>query len=141
VISYRVPFTATTPRSLSPPRLPRLDGGAGLLLGQGSESEVWLDDPEVGEQLLGLLVLDRRVDDHVVARHPVDGRRHPVLVAGLQRVEDAQHLGGVAAGGSRVGEDRADRLLGVDEEDGADGEGNALGVDVGRVLVVEPVMP
>lgn len=61
-----------------------------------------------------------------------------MLVAGLEGVDDAEDLGGVAASGGGVGEDGADGLLGVDEEDGADGEGNALGVDVGGVLVVDP---
>jgi hypothetical protein len=62
-----------------------------------------------------------------------------VLVAGLEGVDDAQDFGGVAASGGRVGEDGADGLLGVDDEDGADGEGNALLVDVGGILVVDPV--
>ena len=91
-----------------------------------------------GEQLLGLVVLDAGVDDDVVAGDPVDGRRDAVLVARLQRVDHAEHLGRVAARRGWVREDQADRLLGVDDEDGADGEGDALGVDVGGVLVVEP---
>ena len=78
------------------------------------------------------------MDDDVVTGDPVDGGGDLVLVAGLQRVDDTEDLGGVAAGGGRVGEDGADGLLGVDDEDGADGEGDALGVDVGGVLVVEP---
>jgi hypothetical protein len=49
-----------------------------------------------------------------------------VLVAGLERVDDAQHLGRVAASGGGVRENGADSLLGVDDENGADGEGNAL---------------
>lgn len=79
------------------------------------------------------------MDNHIVTRHPVDGGGNLVLVARLQRVDDAQDLGRVATGGSRVGQDGADGLLGVDDEDGADGEGDALFVDVGGVLVVEPV--
>lgn len=54
----------------------------------------------------------------------VDGRGDAVLVARLQTVEDAQDLGRVAAGRGRVAQDKTDRLLGVDDEDGADGEGN-----------------
>lgn len=61
-----------------------------------------------------------------------------MLVARLQRVDDAEHLGRVAARRGGVGQDEADGLLRVDDEDRADGEGNALGVDVGRVLVVQP---
>lgn len=110
-----------------------------LSLGQRSEAEVWLDNAEVGEQLLSLLVGDRGSDNDVVTDDPVDGGGDTVLVTGLEGVDDAEDLGGVAAGGGGVGEDGADLLLGVDEEDGADGEGNALGVDVGGVLVVDPV--
>ena len=111
----------------------------GLLLGQRGEAQVGLDGAELGEQLLGLLVLDGGVDDDVVAGDPVDGRGDLVLVAGDERVDDAQDLGRVAAGRRRVAEDGADRLLGVDDEDGADREGDALLVDVGGVLVVDPV--
>lgn len=53
-----------------------------------------------------------------------------MLVSSLQTVQDAQDLCGVAAGGGRVTEDEADGLLGVDDEDGADGESDALLVDV-----------
>lgn len=63
-----------------------------------------------------------------------------MLVAGLQGVDDAEHLGRVAAGGGRVGEDGADLLVRVDDEDAADGKGNTLFVDVGGILVVDPVM-
>lgn len=114
---------------------------ARLLLGERREAQIRLDNLEVGEELLGQLVVDRRVHDDVVARHPVDGRRDAVLVARLERVDHAQHLGRVAARGRRVRQDEPDRLLGVDDEDGADREGDTLGVDVGRVLVVEPSMP
>lgn len=38
----------------------------------------------VGEQLLGFLVVNGRVHDHVVSLVPVHGRRHLVLVAKLQ---------------------------------------------------------
>jgi hypothetical protein len=78
------------------------------------------------------------VDDDVVAGDPVDRGGDAVLVARLQRVDDAEDLGAVAARRRRVRQDGADGLLGVDEEDGADREGDALLVDVGGVLVVEP---
>lgn len=108
------------------------------LLWQRGEAEVGLDGAEVGEELLRLLVLDARGDDDVVTGNPVDGGGDFVLVAGLERVDDAQHLGRVATSGRRVGEDGADLLAGVDDEDGSDGEGDALLVDVGGVLVVDP---
>ena len=63
-----------------------------------------------------------------------------MLVTSLERVDDAQHLGGVTASRGRVREDGADGLLRVDDEDRADGESNALGVDVGGILVVQHVV-
>lgn len=113
--------------------------GRGLLLWERGESEVWLDDAEVWEEGLGLLVLDAGVDDNIVSWDPVDGGGDPVLVTGLEGVDNTEDLGGVAACGGGVGEDEADGFLGVDDEDGADGERNALGVDVGGILVVKPV--
>jgi hypothetical protein len=53
----------------------RLDVGAGLVLGKGSESEVGLDDAEVGEEGLGLVVLDGGVDNDIVTGNPVDGAK------------------------------------------------------------------
>ena len=79
------------------------------------------------------------MDDNVITGNPVDGGGDLVLVAGLEGVNDAEDLGRVAAGGGGVAEDGADGLLGVDDEDGANGEGDALLVDVGGVLVVDPV--
>ena len=61
-----------------------------------------------------------------------------MLVASLERVDNAENLSRVAASAGGVGEDGADGLLGVDDEDGADGESNALGVNVGGILVVDP---
>jgi hypothetical protein len=113
--------------------------GENLLLGERGESEVRLDNAELGEEGLGLLVLDGGVDDDVLTRDPVDGCGDAVLVAGLQGVDDAQDLSGVAAGGGWVGEDGADGLLGIDDEDGADGEGDALLINVGGILLVDPV--
>jgi hypothetical protein len=78
------------------------------------------------------------VDDHIISGNPVDGGGDAVLVTGLQGVDHAEHLSGVAASGGGVGEDETDGLLGVNDEDGADGKRNALGVDIGGVLVVQP---
>ena len=47
-------------------------------------SSAHLVDGEVGEQRLGLLVRDRRVDDDIVALLPVHGGGDTVLVADLQ---------------------------------------------------------
>lgn len=61
-----------------------------------------------------------------------------MLVASLERVDDSENLGRVTAGRGRIGQDSADLLAGVDDEYGADGEGDSLLVDVGGVLVVDP---
>lgn len=73
-----------------------------------------------------------------LTRNPVDRGGDAVLVTSLERVDNAQNLGGVTASAGRVREDGADGLLGVDDEDRADGESNALGVNVGGILVVDP---
>jgi hypothetical protein len=132
--NVRSPYRAPSYRPCS--RI--LNASGSLLLGQWGEPQVRLDNAEVGEQLLGLLVLDRGVDNDVVARNPVDWSGDLVLITGLQRIDDAQDLGAVAAGRGRVGQDGADGLLGVDKEDGADGKGDALLVDVGGILIVKP---
>lgn len=79
------------------------------------------------------------MDNDIVTWDPVDGGGDLVLVTGLERVDDTEDLGGVAAGGGRVGQDETDGLLGVNDEDRADGESNAFLINVGGVLVVEPV--
>jgi len=111
-----------------------------FLLGQRSESKVGLYDAKLGEQLLGLLVVNGRVDNHIITRNPVDWSSDLVLITSLKRVDDAENLGGVAASRGGIRQDESDGLLGVDDEDGSDGEGNALGVYVGGVLVVEHVI-
>ena len=61
-----------------------------------------------------------------------------MLVTSLERVNDAQDLSGVAACAGGVGEDGADGLLRIDDEDAADCESDAFLVDVCGVLVVDP---
>jgi hypothetical protein len=79
------------------------------------------------------------VDNDIVTGNPVDGGGDAVLVASLKAVEDAEDLGTVTACAGGIRQDKTNGLLGVDDEDGADGERNALLVDVGSVLVVDPV--
>jgi len=80
------------------------------------------------------------VYNDIVAGDPVDRGGNTVLVASLERVDDSEDLGGVTAGRGWVGEDETDGLLGVNDEDGTDGERNALGVNVGGILVVKHVI-
>jgi len=114
--------------------------GRGLLLWQRCESKIWLDDAEVGEQSLGLLVLDTRVNNNIVTRDPVDRSGDAMLVTSLERVDDTKNLSGVSASRGGVREDEANCLLGINDENGSDSERNALGVDIGGVLVVKHVV-
>lgn len=49
------------------------------------------------EELLALLALDERRDDHILTGLPVDGRGELVLVAALQRFDNSEDLIEVAA--------------------------------------------
>src|SRR5438552_8600587 len=72
--------------------------------------------PALWPQLLGVVVAHRACDDHVIAVLPVHRRRHLVLGRELQRVDDAQHLVEVAAGGHRVDQDQLALLVRPDHE-------------------------
>jgi len=124
----------------SHPQIPRLDSRRGLILWQRSESKIRLHNAELREQSLRLIVLDAGVDNNIITWDPVDRGSDTVLVTSLKRVDYPENLGGVTAGGSGVREDKANGLLGVDDENGTDGECNALGVDIGGVLVVKHII-
>ena len=64
-----------------------------------------------------------------------------MLIACLKRVDDAKDFSGIAASAGWVGEDGTDGLLWIDDEDAANGEGDALLVDICGVLVVDPEIP
>src|ERR1019366_476997 len=80
--------------------------------------------------LLGVLVGHRAGDDHVLAMLPVHRSRDLVFGGELERVDHAQHLVEIAAGGHRINEDQLDLLVGPDHEDVANRlvvGGSALG--------------
>jgi len=52
---------------------------------------------------------------------PVNGSDEGVLVSQLQRVNDSEDFLRITTGGSGIIDDGADLLLGINEEDGADG--------------------
>ena len=107
-------------------------------LGQRGVSQVGLDDPEVWEQLLGLFVVDTGMDNDIVARDPIDRSGDLVLVARLERIHDSKYLGRVAAGRGRIRQNQSNGLFGINDENRANGECNALLVDIGGILVVDP---
>ena len=114
--------------------------GLGLLSGLGGQTEVRLDGAETGEEGGSLLVGDRGVNNDIVAVLPVGGGGDSVLVTNLERVHHAQDLVKVATGRGRVRQGQADGLLGVNDEDGANGEWDTLGIEVGQVLVVQHIV-
>jgi hypothetical protein len=61
-----------------------------------------------------------------------------MLVAGLEGVDDAQDFSSVTSSAGWVGEDGANGLLGIDNEYRPDGESDALLVDIGGILVIDP---
>ena len=69
---------------------------------------------------------------------PIDWSSDLVLVARLERIDDAEDFGRVAASASGVGEDGADRLLWINHEHAADGECDSLLVHVCGILMVDP---
>ena len=79
--------------------------------------------------------------NHVVTGQPVDWGRDFVSITSLEGVDDAQDFGSVAARAGRVGKDGADGLLRVDDEHGANGECDAFLVDIGGILMVDPISP
>lgn len=84
-----------------------------------------LDNADITELLLGVLSGDGGRDDDVITGQPVDGSGDTVLVGGLESINDTEDLGGVTASGGGVADDQTDLLLGVDNEDGTDGESDA----------------
>jgi hypothetical protein len=77
------------------------------------------------ELLPGVLSGDHRGDDDVVTGDPVDSGVDTVLVGGLQSIDNSQNLSGVPASGGGVAECETDLLLWVNDEDGADGQGQS----------------
>jgi hypothetical protein len=78
------------------------------------------------EQGLSLFVLHAGVNDNIITGNPVDWSRNTVLVPGLEGIDNSEDFGGVTSSGCGVGEDEADGLFGVDDEDGTDRESNTL---------------
>lgn len=112
-----------------------------MILSQRSEPQIRLHRLHIWKLGLRLLVGDIHGDHHIITGLPVGGGIDAVLVRGEQGVHNAEQFSRAPAGGGRIGLDEADDFVGVDDEDGADRVGNASGVDIGRVLVVEPVQP
>lgn len=79
-----------------------------------------------GTQFIGVVILYVVVSKKNCDKVRLQRIFIPVLVTGLQRVENPQDLVGVTASRSRVRQDETNGFLGVNYKDGADGECNAL---------------
>ena len=105
-----------------------------------SRSKTHLDRPVPREELIRLLLLNTVGHNDILTRGPIHRSSDLVLGRNLQRVDHSQELIDVPPRRSRVREDEADDLLGVDDEYRTDGEGESEGVDVGGVESVEHVV-
>ena len=63
-----------------------------------------------------------------------------MLIPKLEGVDASKDFLELTTGGSGVLEGQSDLFGGIDNEDGSDGEGDTLLVDVGQVLLVEHVL-
>lgn len=71
---------------------------------------------------------------------PVDGGGYTSLISSLERVNNPENLSCVTSSGGRVGQGQADLLGRVDDEHGADGEGDALAVHILQILSINHVV-
>ena len=79
-------------------------------------------------------------EPQLLTRNPVDWRRNLVLVTRLQTVDYPQHLRRVSPRASRIAQDQPNGLLGIDNVHAPDRQSHALGVHIGRVLVIDHVI-
>ena len=110
------------------------------LLLQISKPQVRLNSPDLAKLLLSILSGNRRRNNDIITRQPVNGASNAVLISGLEGINDTENLSSVTTSRGGVGHDQTDLLAGVDDEDGADGQSQTLGVHVGGVLVVNHVV-
>ena len=75
---------------------------------------------KLGEELFRSVVVHSRVNDDVISRYPVYRRGDFVLVSELKRVDNTNNFIKVATSRSRVGNQKSDSFLRVDNEDCSD---------------------
>ena len=63
-----------------------------------------------------------------------------MLVPQLQGVDDTEDLIKVASGLGRVGKGKTDDFLWINDENGANGEGDALCIDIGGIYGIKHVV-
>jgi hypothetical protein len=92
-----------------------------------SKSKIRLQLPHIllPKLLLRVRSAHARRHNHILALLPINRRHNALLVARLQTINHAQHFGRVPACRRRVHHGQADLLGRVDDEDRANGEGDA----------------
>lgn len=92
---------------------------------------------------MSLLLLDIEPDDHLLALFPVGRGGDLVGIGALEGIQDPQNFVKGATDGSRVRHCQTDATAGVEDEDGADGEGGTgSGVEIRGIvgfLIEHPV--
>lgn len=104
------------------------------------EAQVRLELSDIAKLLLGISGGNRRRDNDIVTRLPVNRGHNALLVTRLQRVDHTQDLSRVTAGRGRVHHGQTDLLARVNDEDRPDGEGNAFLGNVVQVPLVNHVI-
>jgi hypothetical protein len=104
------------------------------------ESQVRLDLLDISKLLPRIRGAHARWHDNVISDVPVDRRDNTLLVTSLQAVDNPQDFCGVTTGARRVVHLQPDLLGGVNDEHRADGERNALLLDVVEVVLSNHVV-
>lgn len=63
-----------------------------------------------------------------------------MLVPSLQRIHHTQHFGRIPPRRSRIRKYQTNGLLWINDENASDGKGNPLGVDIGRILMIQHII-
>lgn len=80
------------------------------------------------------------MNDDLSPRSPVGRGGDLVGITELEGVDNSEDLVELSSGGGGVSENQSNRLLGVDNVDGSNGEGDTFGVDIGEILLVEHIV-
>jgi hypothetical protein len=79
------------------------------------------------------------VNDDILAGLPISGRRNSLGVDQLEGVHGSQNFIKVAASGSRIRQNQADNVLGIQDEHRSNREWHAFFIHIRCILTVEHV--
>lgn len=95
---------------------------------------------DLGEEHLGLIIGNGRVDNDIITLVPVDWRGYAVFIAKLQRVYNTENLIKVSSSRSWISNGQTNDFLGINHEYSADREGKTLCITVSRILLIEHII-